>query len=265
MKASLENVQTSVKDRSGPAPDEKPSPVSDQSGSAYSNEESLDETEVSRDPRVESAMRRNHAANRLAAANRTNRLLWIALILSLVAHVIVPIYLVSAMTKPEKVALMDGTESLIITPLVPAEQSDEILNTVSYWAAKSFLDRGPQGFDAPDTLNRVFLPEAAEKAKNEFKGLADEFKKKSIHQKLEIARIDLQRIGGGIVMSRVIGQILTQAQIGDQQVDQPQPIALNLKLVRNPFLGRNQRYPFAVVDYAFGQPEPLSVQTTENK
>ena len=265
MKASLENVQTSVEDRSGPARDEKPSPGADLTQPADSSEESLGETEVSRDPRVESAMRRNHAANRLAAASRTNRLLWIALILSLVVHVIVPIYLVSAMTKPEKVALMDGTESLIITPLVPVEQSDEILNTVSYWAAKSFLDRGPQGFDAPDTLNRVFLPEAAERARSEFKGLADEFKKKSIHQKLEIARIDLQRIGGGIVMSRVIGQILTQAQIGDQQVDQPQPIALNLKLVRNPFLGRNQRYPFAVVDYAFGQPEPLSVQTTENK
>jgi hypothetical protein len=265
MNASRENVQNSVEDQNGPARDETPSAVSDESWSTGLDEESLEATEVSRDSRVEAAMRRNHVAHRLAAANRTNRLLWIALIASLLAHVIVPIYLVTAMTKPEKVALMDGTESLIISPLVPVEQSDEILNTVSYWAAKSLLDRGPQGFDAPDTLNRVFLPEAAEKAKNEFKGLADEFKKKSIHQKLEIARIDLQRIGGGIVMSRVIGQILTQAQIGDQQVDQPQPMTLNLKLVRNPFLGRNQRYPFAVVDYSFGQPEPLSVQTTENK
>jgi hypothetical protein len=265
MNASRENVQNSVEDRDGPTRDETLSAVSDESWPTGSNDESLEATEVSRDPRIEAAMQRNHAANRLAAANRTNRLLWIVLILSLLAHVIVPIYLVTAMTKPEKVALMDGTESLIIAPLVPVEQSDEILNTISYWAAKSFLDRGPQGFDAPDTLNRVFLPEAAEKAKNEFKGLADEFKKKSIHQKFEIARIDLQRIGGGIVMSRVIGQILTQAQIGDQQVDQPQPIALNLKLVRNPYIGRNQRYPFAVVDYAFGQPEPLSVQTTENK
>jgi hypothetical protein len=265
MNASRENVQDSVEDRNGPAQDEAPIAVSDESWPTGSNNESLEATEVYRDPRVEVAMQCNRAADRLAAANRMNRLLWIALILSLLAHVIVPIYLVTAMTKSEKVALMDGTESLIIAPLVPVEQSDEILNTVSFWAAKSFLDRGPQGFDAPDTLNRVFLPEAAEKAKNEFKELADEFKKKSIHQKLEIARIDLQRIGGGVVMSRVIGQILTQAQIGDQQVDQPQPIALNLKLVRNPFLGRNQRYPFAVVDYAFGQPETLSVQTTENK
>lgn len=265
MKARPENAQTSVENRIDPAREETPASDMNRTRSMGLVEESLEATEVSRDARADAAMQRNHAANRLAAANRTTRLLWIALILSLIAHVIVPIYLVTAMTKPEKVALMDGTESLIIAPLVPVEQSDEILNTVSYWAAKSFLDRDPQGFDAPDTLNRVFLPEAAEKAKNEFKGLADEFKKKSIHQKLEIARIDLQRIGGGIVMSRVIGQILTQAQIGDQQVDQPQPIALNLKLVRNPFLGRNQRYPFAVVDYAFGQPETLSVQTTENK
>jgi hypothetical protein len=265
MKARPENVQTPIEDRSGSVEEGTAASEIDQAGSTGMDEESLEATAVSRDARMDVAMQRNHAANRLAAANRSNRLLWIALILSLLAHVIVPIYLVTAMTKPEKVALMDGTESLIISPLVPVEQSDEILNTVSYWAAKSFLDRGPQGFDAPDTLNRVFLPEAAEKAKNEFKGLADEFKKKSIHQKLEVARIDLQRIGGGIVMSRVIGQILTQAQIGDQQVDQPQPIALTLKLVRNPFLGRNQRYPFAVIDYAFGQPEALSVQTTENK
>jgi hypothetical protein len=265
MKAGRENVPTSKEERAEPARDESQSSPSELSEFFAASEESLEETEVNRDLRIKAAMQRNHAANRLAAASRTTRLLWIALVLSLLGHVIVPIYLVTAMTKAEKVALMDGTESLIIAPLVPVEQSDEIMNTVSFWAAKSFLDRGPQGFDAPDTLNRVFLPEAAEKAKNEFKGLADEFKKKSIHQKLEIARIDLQRIGGGIVMSRVIGQILTQAQIGDQQVDQPQPIALNLKLVRNPFLGRNQRYPFAVVDYAFGQPEQLSVQTTDNK
>ncbi|MBV9274922.1 MAG: hypothetical protein JO333_13570 [Verrucomicrobia bacterium] len=229
------------------------------------SDESLTQTEVKRDPRLKIALQRTQTANRLAAANRASRLLWIALTVSLAGHVVAPIYIVSMMSRPEKVALMDGTQSLIIAPLVPAEKSDEILNTISYWAAKSFLDRGPQGFDATDTLNRVFLPEAAEKAKNEFKAVADEFRKKNIHQKLEIARIDLQRLSGGIVVSRVVGQILTQAQIGDEQVEQPQPTELTMKLVRNPYLGRNQRYPFAVIDYSFGRPESLSVQTTESK
>lgn len=223
----------------------------------------LEETEVERNPLREDAQRVNRAANTLASARRTVRLLWLALIVSLCAHCIVPAYIVTAMAHPEKVALMDGTQSLIISPLVPIEQSREILETISYWAAKSFLDRGPQGFDAADTMERVFLPRAAEKAKIEFKAVAEEFVKKSIHQKLEIARIDLQRLDDGVILSRVVGQILTQAQVGDEQVNQPQPITLNLKLVRNPYLGRNQRYPYAVMDYAFGQPEQLTTLTRD--
>ena len=203
---------------------------------------------------------KNLAANALASGRRTIRLLWIALIVSLTAHLLIPICMVTVMMRPEKVALLDGTESLIISPLVPVEESNELLETVSLWAAKSFLDRGPQGFDAPETLQRVFLPDAARKAETEFHTVAEEFLKKNIHQKFEIGRIDLQRLNQGVVMSHVIGQILTQAQIGDEQVCEPQPVTLNLKLVRNPFLGRNKRYPFAVAEYSFGRPEQLPIQ-----
>ena len=227
--------------------------------------EQLEETEIERNPLRERTQRVNRAANSLASARRTVRLLWITLIISLCAHWVIPAYLITTMAHPEKVALMDGTQSLIIAPLVPIEQSREILETISFWAAKSFLDRGPQGFDAPDTMDRVFLPAAAEKAKTEFKAVAEEFAKKNIHQKLEIGRIDLQRLDDGIILSRVVGQILTQAQVGDEQVNQPQPVTLNLKLVRNPYLGRNQRYPYAVTDYAFGQPEHLTTLTRDQK
>jgi hypothetical protein len=225
--------------------------------------EQLEETDVERNPLREEGRRTNPAANSLASARRTVRLLWIALIVSLCAHFVIPAYIITAMARPQKVALMDGTQSLIIAPLVPVEQSREILETISYWAAKSFLDRGPQGFDAPDTLDRVFLPIAVEKAKSEFKAMAEEFAKKNIHQKLEIGRIDLQRLDDGMILSRVVGQILTQAHVGDEQVNQPQSITLNLKLARNPYLGRNQRYPYAVVDYAFGQPEQLTTLTRD--
>jgi hypothetical protein len=51
--------------------------------------------------------------------------------------------------------------------------------------------------------------------------------------------------------------------VGDEQVNQPQSITLCLKLVRNPYLGRNQRYPYAVMDYAFGQTEQLSTLTRD--
>jgi hypothetical protein len=207
----------------------------------------------------QSASSHHRAANSLAAARRTARLLWISLIASMAAHLVIPAYIVTAMMRPEKVALMDGTESLIISPLGPLEASNEIIETLALWAAKSFLDRGPQGFDAPETLDRVYLPEAAKKARDEFNSVAEEFSKKNIHQKVEIGRIEVQRLDGGVVMARIIGQILTQARIADEQVNEPQPVTLNLKLVRNPYLGRNKRYPYAVTDYSFGQPEQLPI------
>ncbi len=239
--------------------------ISDETTPAHpeATEARLKGTSVFRDPLEEPVKRSATAANALATGRRTVRFLWIALIASLVGHLVIPVCIVTAMVRPEKVALMDGTESLIIAPLVPIEESDEILETISLWAAKSFLDRGPQGFDAPETLERIFLPDAAKKADSDFKAVAAEFAKKNIHQKIEVSRIDLQRLGQGVVMSRVVGQVLTQAQIGDEQVNEPQPVTLNLKLVRNPFLGRNRRYPFAVSDYVFGQPEQLSVQKRE--
>ena len=223
----------------------------------------LTDTPIPRDPMHEAEKRGGRAANALASGRRTVRLLWIALIVSLVAHLIIPVCIVTAMVRPEKVALMDGTESLIIAPLVPVEESNEILESISIWAAKSFLDRGPQGFDTPETLERIFLPDAAKKAEADFKNVAAEYSKKNIHQKFEVGRIDLQRLEPSVVMSHVVGQVLTQAQIGDEQVNEPQPVTLNLKLVRNPFLGRNKRYPFAVADYAYGQPEQLSTQKGE--
>ncbi|MBV8970217.1 MAG: hypothetical protein JO331_14335 [Verrucomicrobia bacterium] len=239
-------------------------PVSAEVAADLAGEELL-VTYRERDPRLLLRQADNCAARSLAAGRRTIRLLWLALVLSIVGHLIVPICLVSVLQHPEKVALMDGTQSLIIAPLVPIEQSREILETISYWAAKSYLDRGPQGFDAPDTLERVFLPGAYEKAKSDFNKEAPEFARKNIHQKLEIGRIDLQNLGDSVYLSRVVGQILTQAQVGDEQVVQPQPVTLNLKLVRNPYLGRNQRYPFAVSEYSFGQTEQLNLQTTDKK
>src|ERR1700726_2958112 len=222
MKPGLENAEKSKVEPAQPQRDENQDSLVEPSEFFVGPEESLEETEVNRDLRIEAALQRNHVANRLAAASRTARLLWIALILSLLGHLIVPVYLVTAMTKPEKVALMDGTESLIIAPLVPVEESNEILETLSLWASKSFLDRGPQGFDAPETLQRVFLPEAAKKAEAEFSQAAAEFAKKNIHQKFEVGRIDLQRLEQGVVMSRAIGEVLTQAQIGDEQLNEPQ-------------------------------------------
>src|SRR5262252_3224505 len=75
----------------------------------------LNDAIVTRNPTQNDVTGKNRAAAALASGRRTVRLLWIALSISMVAHLIIPAYIVSATTRSEKVALLDGTESLIIS------------------------------------------------------------------------------------------------------------------------------------------------------
>ena len=200
------------------------------------------------------------AANALARSRMTVRLLWLAVVILVVGHMIVPIAIVNVLSRPEKVALLDGTESVIIANLMPPDQADDIQDAIAYAAGKALLDRNPQGFDAPESMKRLFSPDLVKKIETEFeKQEKDQYEKKQLHQKLEVARIDRQKLGGDMVVATIFGQVLTTADLGEESVTEPAWVKLNLKMARNPFLGRNKRFPYMVVDFWFAKPEKLGV------
>ena len=89
----------------GPAAAERPAPPAPDMETpdiGTGSDVALHDYEVARDPRVQAAGAAHRAANALAAQRRTLRLLWIALVVSLGAHLVVPAYLVTAMTRPER-------------------------------------------------------------------------------------------------------------------------------------------------------------------
>jgi len=200
------------------------------------------------------------AANALARSRMTVRLLWLAVVILVVGHMIVPIAIVNVLSRPEKVALLDGTESVIIANLMPPDQADDIQDAIAYAAGKALLDRNPQGFDAPESMRRLFSPDLVKKIETEFeKQEKDQYEKKQLHQKLEVARTDRQKLGGDMVVATIFGQVLTTADLGEESVTEPAWVKLNLKMARNQFLGRNKRFPYMVVDFWFAKPEKLSV------
>jgi len=198
------------------------------------------------------------AANALARSRMTVRLLWLAVVILVVGHMIVPIAIVNVLSRPEKVALLDGTESVIIANLMPPDQADDIQDAIAYAAGKALLDRNPQGFDAPESMRRLFSPDLVKKIETEFeKQEKDQYEKKQLHQKLEVARIDRQKLGGDMVVATIFGQVLTTADLGEESVTEPAWVKLNLKMARNPFPGRNKRFPYMVVDFWFAKPEKI--------
>jgi len=58
-------------------------------------------------------------------------------------------------------------------------------------ATMAFLERNPKDFDNPDLLKLLFLKPALAKAQDERVKEMAEFRAKQLHQKAEIARIDI--------------------------------------------------------------------------
>ena len=123
--------------------------------------------------------------------------------------------------------------------------------------------RGSSNITCNTGLNihdRIFSPQMAKKAEDEFsKEMREQYKQKQLYQTLKVARIDQQKIDANVVVVTVLGQLLTTAAIGEEPVTEPSWVKLNLKMVRNPYLGRNQRFPYMVVDFWNSTPEKLSV------
>src|ERR1700688_4245641 len=108
-------------------------------------DEQLHDITVTRNPLQERESWKYLASSALASGRRTVRLLWIALVVSLAAHLIIPLCIVTAMMRPEKVALMDGTESLIISPLVPLKETNKSWKHFLFGLLRPFWTEGHRG------------------------------------------------------------------------------------------------------------------------
>jgi len=80
----------------------------------------------------------------------------------------------------------------------------------------AFLERNPKDFDNADLLKLMFLKPALAKAQDERVKEMVEFRAKQLHQKAEIARIDILATRDNEVLAAVTGQIIRSGIFQDQ-------------------------------------------------
>ena len=115
----------------------------------------------------------------------------------------------------------------------------------------AFLERSPKDFDNPDLLKLVFLKSAFNKAQDERISEAVEFRSKQLHQKAEIGRIDILATRENEVLAAVTGQIIRSGIFQDKAFTEAFPFTLRLRLIRNPNMALNGRFPTAVGDFKY--------------
>ena len=149
-----------------------------------------------------------------------------------------PYFLIRSLKERERVVIIDPAGTAYLSPLMNFQEAKEFHAQQSILASTAFLERNPKGLDHPDLLKQV----ATE---------AEELKAKQLHQKAEIAKIDVLETREELVLTQVSGQLVRTGLFEQRLFVESIPFTLSLKLKRNPDMSKNGRFPTAVSDFKY--------------
>ena len=160
-------------------------------------------------------------------------------------------FLLQTLKQRERVIVMDPAGTFYVSPVLKFQEAKDLHAQQSTFATIAFLERSPKGFDNEDLLKQMFLKSAVEKASAQ-RFLEDaEFKAKQLHQKAEVARIDILQTREDFVLTQVTGQLIRNGIFQDKAFSESIPFKLSLKFMRNPNMVLNGRFPTAVGDFKY--------------
>jgi hypothetical protein len=186
-----------------------------------------------------------------------DRLAWFWFIFAMIALIAAAVdryTLVQSFKQRERVVVIDPAGTYFVSPILKFQEAKELHAQQSTLAAIAFLERNPKGFDNEDLLKQMFLKAAFAKAGTQRFTEEPEFKSKQLHQKVEIARIDILNTRENFVLTQVTGQLIRNGIFQDKAFSESVPFKLSLKLTRNPNMVLNGRFPTAVSDFKYETP-----------
>ncbi len=160
-------------------------------------------------------------------------------------------HLVSEFKQRERVVIIDPAGTYYLSPLLQFQEAKDLHVQQAELAALAFLERNPKDFDNPDLLKLLFLKKAFGKAQDERISESVEFRSKQLHQKSEISRIDILATRDSEVLAAVTGQIIRSGIFQDKAFTEAFPFTFRLRLIRNPNMALNGRFPTAVGDFKY--------------
>ena len=161
------------------------------------------------------------------------------------------VHLVQELNRREHVVIIDPSHTYYVSPLLNFEEAKDLQAEQATLATLAFLERNPKDFDHPELLQKTFLKPAATKAQSFRDRETVEFRAKQLHQKAEIAKIDMLGTRENEVLVKVTGQVIRNGIFQDKAFSEAFPFGLRLRLVRNPNMAANGRFPTAVADFKY--------------
>lgn len=164
--------------------------------------------------------------------------------------------LIHSLKQRERVVIIDPANTYYLSPLLQFQEAKELHAQQATLATVAFLERNPKDFDHPDLLKQVFLKPALEKAQEHRSKEAAEAASKQLHQKVEVGKLDILATRENEVLVNVSGQVIRNGIFQEKAFVEAFPFLLRLKLLRNPNMAANGRFPTAVADFRYELSSP---------
>ena len=160
-------------------------------------------------------------------------------------------HIIEQFKQRERVVIIDPSQTYYISPLLQFSEAKDLHAQQAELAAVTFLDRNPKDFDHPDLLRQMFLKSALQKAQDHRSREGVEFRAKQLHQKPEIAKIEILATRENEVLVAVFGQVIRTGIFQEKAFTEAFNFKLSLRLLRNPNMAANGRFPTAVGDFKY--------------
>ena len=160
-----------------------------------------------------------------------------------------PFLLIRAYRTKERVVVLDSSGTFHVSPLLGFEEATRLHEQHALLACLALFQRNPAGFDFPELLEKLFLPDAMQKARTAASASAEEFSAKALHQKPEVLKLTVLETRENVVLVQAEGQLVRTGSINGQNFTEATAFTARFTFARNPNLAANGRYPIAVWQY----------------
>jgi len=160
-------------------------------------------------------------------------------------------HIINQFKQRDRVVIIDPSQTYYISPLLQFKEAKDLHIQQAELATTAFLERSPKDFDHTDLLKQMFLKGALQKAQDQRTREAVEFRAKQLHQKPEIGRIDILATRENEVLATVSGQVVRTGIFQEKVFTEAFNFKLSLRLLRNPNMALNGRFPTAVGDFKY--------------
>ena len=193
--------------------------------------------------------RKSHPLDLFADHAMAARLWCVVAVIAVGFCAVQPFLVIRAYRTRERVIVLDPSGTFHVSPLLGFEEASKLHEQHALLACLALFQRNPAGFDYPELLDKLFLPEAARKARAEAASQAEEFTAKALHQKPEVQKITVLETRESTVLAQAEGQLIRTGAINGQVFTEAPSFTVRFTFARNPNLAANGRYPLAVWNY----------------